>query len=104
MVSLCFSPFLIFRCFELNFIFHTNWFTFLPGKENPWLVPNEDSTYESVELFLELRATAMLCLPSGECMCPDATLCATLMSALYSSVEEQVVSTRQLMVWYFLLS
>ncbi|XP_058179143.1 nuclear pore complex protein NUP107 isoform X2 [Rhododendron vialii] len=67
-------------------------------KENPWLVPNEDSTYESVELFLELRATAMLCLPSGECMCPDATLCATLMSALYSSVDEQVVSTRQLMV------
>lgn len=68
-------------------------------KENPWLVPTEDSTYESVEpLFLELRATAMLCLPSGECMCPDANLCASLMSALYASIDEQVVLTRQLMV------
>ncbi|CAL5381112.1 unnamed protein product [Camellia sinensis] len=69
------------------------------GKENPWLVPNEDRVYESVEpLFLELHAIAMLCLPSGECMCPDATLCATLMSALYSSVSEEVVLNRQLMV------
>ncbi|CAL5381192.1 unnamed protein product [Camellia sinensis] len=68
-------------------------------KENPWLVPNEDRVYESVEpLFLELHAIAMLCLPSGECMCPDATLCATLMSALYSSVSEEVVLNRQLMV------
>ncbi|CAL5373871.1 unnamed protein product [Camellia sinensis] len=47
-------------------------------KENPWLVPAEDHVYESVEpLFLELHAIAMLCLPSGECMCPDATLCVT---------------------------
>ncbi|CAL5379496.1 unnamed protein product [Camellia sinensis] len=69
------------------------------GKENPWLVPTEDHVYESVEpLFLELHAIAMLCLPSGECMCPDATLCATLMSALYSSVSEEVVLNRQLMV------
>ncbi|CAL5379562.1 unnamed protein product [Camellia sinensis] len=68
-------------------------------KENPWLVPVEDHVYESVEpLFLELHAIAMLCLPSGECMCPDATLCATLMSALYSSVNEEVVLNRQLMV------
>ncbi|CAL5379366.1 unnamed protein product [Camellia sinensis] len=68
-------------------------------KENPWLVPAEDHVYESVEpLFLELHAIAMLCLPSGECMCPDATLCATLMSALYSSVSEEVVLNRQLMV------
>ncbi|KAI7978985.1 Nuclear pore complex protein NUP107 [Camellia lanceoleosa] len=53
------------------------------GKENPWLVPTEDHIYESVEpLFLELHAIAMLCLPSGECMCPDATLCATLIGAL----------------------
>lgn len=90
----------------MNFIFYTltGLFSFL-GKENPWLVPTEDSTYESVEpLFLELRATAMLCLPSGECMCPDANLCASLMSALYASVDEQVVLTRQLMVWFFLLS
>ncbi|CAL5381126.1 unnamed protein product [Camellia sinensis] len=65
------------------------------GKENPWLVPTEDRVYESVEpLFLELHAIAMLCLPSGECMCPDATLCATLMSALYSSVSEEVVLNR----------
>ncbi|THF96671.1 hypothetical protein TEA_000858 [Camellia sinensis var. sinensis] len=49
-------------------------------------------------LFLELHAIAMLCLPSGECMCPDATSCATLLSALYSSVSEEVVLNRQLMV------
>ncbi|KAL7234868.1 hypothetical protein ACSBR1_018352 [Camellia fascicularis] len=74
-------------------------FSLLLRKENPWLVPTEDRIYESVEpLFLELHAIAMLCLPSGECMCPDATLCATLMSALYSSVSEEVVLNRQLMV------
>ncbi|KAL7204931.1 hypothetical protein ACSBR2_017950 [Camellia fascicularis] len=74
-------------------------FSLLLRKENPWLVPTEDRVYESVEpLFLELHAIAMLCLPSGECMCPDATLCATLMSALYSSVSEEVVLNRQLMV------
>ncbi|CAL5382010.1 unnamed protein product [Camellia sinensis] len=68
-------------------------------KENPWLVPTEDHVYELVDrLFLELHATIMLCLPSGECMCPDATLCATLMSALYSSVSKEVVLNRQLMV------
>ncbi|CAL5379504.1 unnamed protein product [Camellia sinensis] len=74
-------------------------FSLLLRKENPLLVPTEDRVYESVEpLFLELHAIAMLCLPSGECMCPDATLCATLMSALYSSVSEEVVLNRQLMV------
>ncbi|CAL5379448.1 unnamed protein product [Camellia sinensis] len=74
-------------------------FSLLFRKENPWLAPAEDHVYESVEpLFLELHAIAMLCLPSGECMCPDATLCATLMSALYSSVNEEVVLNRQLMV------
>ncbi|KAI8026378.1 Nuclear pore complex protein NUP107 [Camellia lanceoleosa] len=74
-------------------------FSLLFRKENPWLVPAEDHVYESVEpLFLELHAIAMLCLPSGECMCPDAALCATLMSALYSSVNEEVVLNRQLMV------
>ncbi|KAI8026376.1 Nuclear pore complex protein NUP107 [Camellia lanceoleosa] len=74
-------------------------FSLLLRKEIPWLVPTEDHVYESVEpLFLELHAIAMLCLPSGECMCPDATLCATLLSALYSSVSEEVVLNRQLMV------
>ncbi|PQM40473.1 nuclear pore complex protein NUP107 isoform X2 [Prunus yedoensis var. nudiflora] len=35
-------------------------------KENPWLAPGEDHVYESVEpIFLELHATAMLCLRSG---------------------------------------
>lgn len=68
-------------------------------KENPWLVSDENNIYESMEpVFLELHATAMLCLPSGECMCPDATLCTTLISALYSSVSEEIVLNRQLMV------
>ncbi|XP_050285222.1 nuclear pore complex protein NUP107 isoform X2 [Quercus robur] len=68
-------------------------------KENPWLAASEDSIYTSEEpLFLELHATAMLCLPSGECMSPDATVCTTLTSALYSSVTEDVVLNRQLMV------
>ncbi|KAK4267210.1 hypothetical protein QN277_024022 [Acacia crassicarpa] len=40
----------------------------------------------------------MLCLPSGECLCPDATVCTTLMSALYSSAGQEVVLSRQLMV------
>ncbi|CAL9009676.1 unnamed protein product [Prunus brigantina] len=68
-------------------------------KENPWLAPGEDHVYESVEpIFLELHATAMLCLRSGECLPPDATVCTTLMSALYSSVSEQDVLNRQLMI------
>lgn len=71
----------------------------LQRKENPWLVPVEDQVITTTEsLFLELHATAMLCLPSGECMNPDATICATLMSALYSSVSEDDVQNRQLMV------
>lgn len=77
----------------------TSSLTLLLREENPWLAPTEEHAYDSVEpLFLELHATAMLCLPSGECLCPDATLCATLMSALYSSVSEEVVLNRQLMV------
>ena len=72
---------------------------FSPGKEDPWLIPIEDQIYDTTEpTFLELHAMAILCLPSGECMPPDATLCATLMSALYSSVPEEVVSNRQLTV------
>lgn len=72
------------------------------GKENPWLAYPDDETYEStMPVFLELHATAMLCLPSGECMHPDATICTALMSALYSSVCEEVVLRRQLMVHCF---
>jgi len=72
---------------------------FFTGKENPWLIPIEDQIYDTREpIFLELHAVAILCLPSGECMSPDATLCATLMSALYSSVTEEDVSNRQLTV------
>lgn len=68
-------------------------------KGNPWLASPDDETFESTMLvFLELHATAMLCLPSGECMHPDATICTALMSALYSSVCEEVVLRRQLMV------
>lgn len=71
----------------------------LQRKENPWLVFVEDCIYKSTEpVFLELHATAMLCLPSGECLSPDATLCTTLMSALYTSVGEEVVLNRRLMV------
>ncbi|KAL9274262.1 Nuclear pore complex protein NUP107-like protein [Drosera capensis] len=74
----------------------------LQRKENFWLLPTEDRRYENTEVpepvFIELHATAILCLSSGECISPDATLCATLMSALCSSVTEEVVSNRQLMV------
>ena len=73
------------------------------GKENPWLALPEDHNNEILEpVFLELHATSMLCLPSGECMCPDATICTTIMSALYSSVSEEIVVNRQLMVCYFI--
>ena len=69
------------------------------GKDNPWLTFLEDDVFESEEhIFLELHATAMLCLPSGECLRPDATVCVALMSALYASVTEEVVLDRQLMV------
>ncbi|XP_027907825.1 nuclear pore complex protein NUP107 [Vigna unguiculata] len=70
----------------------------LQRKETPWLA-STDRMYESAEpVFLELHATAMLCLPSGECLCPDATVCTTLTSALYSSAGDEVVLNRQLMV------
>lgn len=73
------------------------------GKENPWLVSLEDPIYESVEpLYLELHATAILCLPSGECLSPDATMCTALMSALYSTLSEEVVLNRELMVCLFI--
>lgn len=65
----------------------------------PWLNAADNNLFESTgNVFLELYATAMLCLPSGECMCPDATSCTTLTSALYSSVSEEIVLKRQLMV------
>lgn len=70
------------------------------GQDNPWMTFLEDHVFESEEyLFLELHATAMLCLPSGECLPPDPTVCATLMDALYLSVSEEVVLDRQLMVF-----
>lgn len=73
----------------------------LKRKETPWLA-STDCMYESAEpVFLELHATAMLCLPSGECLCPDATVCTTLTSALYSSAGDEVVLNRQLMVCFF---
>lgn len=71
----------------------------LQRKENPWLVPTKDCMWESMEYdYLELRATAMLCLPSGECLPPDATLCTTLTSALYCSLSDDVVFSRQFTV------
>ncbi|KAG1326352.1 nuclear pore complex protein NUP107 [Cocos nucifera] len=66
---------------------------------SPWLDSVHGSLYDSTEhIYLELHATAMLCLPSGECICPDATSCTTLTSALYSSVSEEDVLKRELMV------
>ncbi|XP_039127223.1 nuclear pore complex protein NUP107 [Dioscorea cayenensis subsp. rotundata] len=74
-------------------------FSLLSRDGSPWLSAVHSSLYDSIEQsYLELHATAMLCLPSGECMCPDATLCTALTSALYSSVSEEVVLRRQLMV------
>lgn len=65
----------------------------------PWLNAVQTSLYESTEnIYLELHATAILCLPSGESLCPDATLCTALTSALYSSASEEDVLKRQLMV------
>ncbi|XP_073009104.1 nuclear pore complex protein NUP107 [Typha latifolia] len=66
---------------------------------NPWLVSSQNIIYDSTEHhFLELHATAMLRLPSGECVAPDATLCTALTSALYSAVSEEDVLKHQLMV------
>ncbi|CAI9753709.1 unnamed protein product [Fraxinus pennsylvanica] len=71
----------------------------LQRRENPWLFPTQDHIYESKEpVFLELHATTMLSRPSGECMPPDATLCTTLTSALFSVVSEEEILHRQLMV------
>lgn len=71
----------------------------LSGNDNPWLIPTQDHLHESMEsVYLELHATAVLSLPSGECMAPDATICTTLTSALYSSVSEEEVLHRELMV------
>ncbi|KAK9066146.1 hypothetical protein SSX86_013467 [Deinandra increscens subsp. villosa] len=68
-------------------------------EENPWLVPTEDHIYDLMEpTNIELHATAMLSLPSGECMYPDPTLCTALTSAFYSSLSDEVVSYRQLQV------
>ncbi|XP_068662789.1 nuclear pore complex protein NUP107 [Aristolochia californica] len=59
----------------------------------------QSNVHESIDLlYLELHATAMLCLPSGECMSLDATSCTALTTALYSSVSEEVLVNRRLMV------
>jgi len=74
-------------------------FLLLCRDERPWLYAVESSPFESSEvIFLELHASAMLCLPSGECMLPDATSCTALTSALYSTVSEDDVLHRQLKV------
>ncbi|CAM8955911.1 unnamed protein product [Rhodiola kirilowii] len=71
----------------------------LKRTDNPWLIPTQEIVYESQHpVFLELHATAILCLPSGGCLDPDAAICAALMSAIYSSVGEAVVLHRELMV------
>ncbi|XP_076889384.1 nuclear pore complex protein NUP107-like isoform X2 [Bidens hawaiensis] len=68
-------------------------------EENHWLVPTEDNIYDLMEpTNIELHATAMLSLPSGECMYPDPTLCTALTSAFYSSISDEVVSDHQLQV------
>lgn len=94
---------IIFVLFCLRFLEYCNNlilnYSSSSGKENPWLVLAEEDKNEVMEpVFIELHATSVLCLPSGECMHPDATVCTTLMSALYSSVSEEVVLNRQLMV------
>ncbi|KAF8666001.1 hypothetical protein HU200_054090 [Digitaria exilis] len=74
-------------------------FLLLKKDERPWLDAVESSPFESSEpIFLELHASAMLCLPSGECMLPDATSCTALTSALYSIASEEDVLHRQLQV------
>lgn len=72
---------------------------YIVGEENPWMSLAQDTMYGSSDhLFIELHATAMLCLPSGECLRPDATLCTTLTSALYASISEEDVLKRQVTV------
>lgn len=74
------------------------------GKKFPWLTTSEICPYKSTDdVFIELQATAMLCQPSGECLCPDATLCTALSSALYSSICEEDVFKRHLTVCSFLI-
>uniref|UniRef100_A0A0E0MHL3 Nuclear pore complex protein n=1 Tax=Oryza punctata TaxID=4537 RepID=A0A0E0MHL3_ORYPU len=74
-------------------------FLLLYREDIPWLNAVENSPIEPSEhVFLELHATAILCLPSGECMLPDATSCTALTSALYSTVSETEVLHRQLKV------
>ncbi|KAJ0075044.1 hypothetical protein Patl1_33740 [Pistacia atlantica] len=58
-----------------------------------------------IEVFLNKDLCFLFPLPTQghytticECMCPDATICAAVMSALYSTVSEEVVLNRQLMV------
>lgn len=71
----------------------------LQREESPWLAFVDELLYDSEgPTYLELHATAMLCLPSGKCICPDHTICTALTSAFYSSVSEETVQIRELMV------
>lgn len=102
--------YLFFFPFIINSARYYSWFSLLTiflqiiflslGKESPWLGFAEDHLFESMEpVYLELHATVMLCLPSGECLCPEAATCTTLTSALYSSVTEEIILNRQLVVF-----
>ncbi|XP_078444355.1 nuclear pore complex protein isoform X2 [Wolffia australiana] len=65
----------------------------------PWLTCTETSECEASEpVYIELNATAMLCLPSGECLLPDPASCTTLTSALYACISEGDVLKRQVMI------
>uniref|UniRef100_A0A1D1YQA4 Nuclear pore complex protein n=2 Tax=Anthurium amnicola TaxID=1678845 RepID=A0A1D1YQA4_9ARAE len=71
----------------------------LQREGNPWLSLTQSGVCEpSDHVFIELHATAMLCLPSGECLQPDATVCTTLTSALYTCIGEEDALKRQVMI------
>ncbi|CAA7401213.1 unnamed protein product [Spirodela intermedia] len=71
----------------------------LEREEAPWMSSAEKSACDPSEhMFIELDATAMLCLASGECLRPDAASCTTLTSALYGCVTEEDVLKRRMMI------
>ncbi|CAN6451397.1 unnamed protein product [Victoria cruziana] len=68
-------------------------------REAPWFDEGSTAYNDPADrVFLELHTTLMLCLPTGESVLPDPTLCTTLTSALYSSVGEDVALERQLQI------
>ncbi|CAA6664616.1 unnamed protein product [Spirodela intermedia] len=65
----------------------------LEREEAPWMSSAEKSACDPSEhMFIELDATAMLCLASGECLRPDAASCTTLTSALYAASPKRIDS------------